>query len=71
MNTRNRIILIVVITVDVCVFAFGLYQKNISEDYAYSALKFKTIKTSVDERKYTLMMEVNAVEDSLKKCCNR
>ena len=71
MNRRNRILLIIILTVDACVFAFGLYQKNISEDYEYKYEKFKLIQTSVNDRQYTLLSEINSAQDSLKKCCNR
>jgi hypothetical protein len=71
MNSRNRIILFIILAIDVCIFSFGLYQKNISEDYAYTLEKFTLIESSVNERQYTLITEVNAAQDSLNKCCNR
>jgi hypothetical protein len=71
MNTRNRIILIIVITVDVCMFSFGLYMKNEGEDSANEALVYKNVKASVLERQYTLLSEITSAEDSLKKCCKR
>ena len=71
MNTRNRIILIIVILVDVCLFSFGLYKKNQSEDAANETLVYRNVTAAVLERQYTLMSEIASAEDSLKKCCNR
>lgn len=71
MNTRNRILLFIVITFDVCAFAFGLYLKNQSEDFASDARSYKTIQVKVIDRQSTLYTELKSVQDSLKTCCQR